>query len=80
MPHYFFDVDDGSRPMRDDTGHEIDSREHLRCAAIAALADIAKDQLPDGDHSRFLVRVRNVADVYVFEASLTLDARWLDEA
>jgi hypothetical protein len=80
MPRYFFDVDDGEGAFRDTTGTSIKSLEAVRAEAIALLPNIARDELPDGrDDRRFAVRVRDRQGHYIFEASLTLAARWLKD-
>jgi hypothetical protein len=58
-------------------GVEIDDMQLVRDEAIGALPDMAQAELPDGDHHIFSVRVRDEKDVVIFEATLTLDARWL---
>jgi len=79
MPRYFFDVDDGIGATRDDTGTDLKSLNDVRAEAIWLLPSIARDELPDGDSRRFAVKVRDKQGRYVFEASLTLVARWLSE-
>jgi hypothetical protein len=78
MTHYFFDVDDGISATRDKVGTELNSLKELRAEAISLLPNIARDELPDGDDRCFAVRVRDGAGRYIFEASFTLSARWLD--
>ncbi len=77
MTRYFFDIDDGERATRDSEGQEFDSREKVRAAAVSALPDIARDELPDGDRREFKVSVRDEAGLYVFRATLALRAEWL---
>jgi hypothetical protein len=79
MPKYFFDIHDGEHATVDNAGIDCADRKQVRSEAIQALPDIARDILPDGDNHSFSVRVRDDAGRYVFEASLTLIARWLDE-
>lgn len=79
MPHYYFDTQDGERFTSDDVGLECASREALRDAAISALPDMARDSLPNGDRQDFIVKVRDDGGRYVFQATLSLIAEWLDE-
>jgi len=75
---YFFDIDDDRRLIRDRDGHEFQTRQEVRNAAIVALPDIARDELPDGDRRVFTVKVRDGTGKFVFEATLSLIATWLD--
>jgi hypothetical protein len=49
----------------------------MRYAAVDALPDIARDELPDGDNRTMTVKVRDLAGKYLLEASLTVNVRWL---
>lgn len=77
---FYFDIGDGDDLMIDNEGSDLKSREHARREAIALLPDIARDELPDGDHHTFSVSVRNQEGKVIFEASLTLAAGWVDHA
>ncbi len=60
MPRYYFDTDDGNRFRRDVIGQDLDGPETARRAALEALADLARDALPeDGDKRLMIVRVRD---------------------
>lgn len=48
-----------------------------RAAAIAALPDIARDVLPDGDRRDFVSSVRDEAGEVIFTATLSLVAQWV---
>jgi len=52
MPLYFFDVTDTGRTSHDNRGMELPSLIEARREALRALADIAKDELPNGDYIR----------------------------
>ena len=80
MPRYFFDTYDAGQLQMDDQGIDCDTRQDLRENAINSLPEIAREELPDGDHHVFVVKVRDLRGSTVFEASLTLEARWLDES
>ena len=76
MPHYFFDTNDGDMLDEDDVGLEFPDPESARRAAIAALPDMARDRLPDGDRRNFSVRVRDEAGTVLYAASLSLVGEW----
>jgi len=79
MPRYFFDVFDGEKLVRDETGIELAGLEEVRIAAIDALPDIARDELPDGDQRQFWVQARDEENRVVFKASLDFKAEWAVE-
>jgi hypothetical protein len=79
MARYFFDIYDNEQVTSDTKGLECASRQEVREAAISVLPAIARDELPDGNRHSFRVRVRDHGDRPVFQASLTLEAGWLDE-
>lgn len=80
MPRYFFDVFDGEKLIRDEIGIELAGLENVRIAAIDALPDIARDELPDGDQRVFSVQARDEENRVVFKASLDFKAEWGDHA
>jgi Domain of unknown function (DUF6894) len=79
MPRYFFDVDDGGDAQRDEVGTDLGSLDEVRAEAISLLPNIARDEVPDGDNQTFAVLVRDDSGRPIFEASLVLSARWLNE-
>ena len=78
MPLYFFDFNDDDRPASapDTLGTELPSLEAVPDEAVAVLANIAKDRLPDGSHRVFSASVRNEKGLVIFTASLTLQSGW----
>lgn len=80
MRRYFFDIDDGTGLLADLEGVECDGLDDVRFKAIDVLPDVAREELPDGDDHRFLVRVRDAGGRPVLVATLTLETRWLDVA
>jgi hypothetical protein len=79
MPLYFFDFndDDELAPRAPDTmGTDLPSLASVPGEAVAVLANIAKDRLPDGDHRVFSASVRNEEGRVIFTASLTLKSGW----
>lgn len=77
MRRYYFDFKDGETLSVDDTGVECSSLEDARFQAIDALPEIAREQLPDGDHRTFEVTVRDDQGRSVLRGALTLDVQWL---
>ena len=78
MALYFFDIDDGEEFTRDMFGVECMSREDVSRQATGGLAEVAQEEIPDGNQRLFRVRVRNEEGQYVFEASLDLRSKWID--
>lgn len=77
MPIFTFIIRDSAAPARDPIQVELDSREHAREEAIATLAGLAKDVLPNGDQHDFSARVMDEAGTSIFEAQLSLRGHWL---
>lgn len=73
MPRYHFDVTDTGRLTRDEEGLELPNLQEARKEAVAALADMAKDELPDGDHREFVVEVRHGRPEPILRATLSLN-------
>ena len=78
MALYFFDIDDGEEFTRDMFGVECASREDVHRQATGGLAEVARDEIPNGSQRLFWVRVRNEEGHYVFEAALALWSKWID--
>jgi hypothetical protein len=79
MPLYFFDFNDDDElgPRAPDmVGTDLPNLASVPGEAVAVLANIAKDRLPDGNHRVFSVSVRNEEDLVMFTASLTLKSGW----
>jgi hypothetical protein len=69
MARYYFD-EGAAGP--DQVGLELDGPDQARGEAVKALPDMARDVLPDGDHLRLSVTVRDETGRVFFRASLTL--------
>ena len=76
MPRYFIDTADGDLSMIDNEGLYYPSDEAARKAALDALPDMARDEIPDGDARRFSVAVRSSEGRAIYSAELTLNGRW----
>ena len=79
LPHYYFDIHDGENNNRDREGMELPDREAVRREAISVLPDVAREELPDGNHRDFTCIVRDDRGMVIFVADLALHARWTDE-
>jgi hypothetical protein len=77
MSRYYFDTHDGVEPFRDDVGLDIETLEHVRRAAIEALPDMAREDLPDGEERTFRVSVRDEQGGVIFVAELAFRSGWL---
>jgi hypothetical protein len=80
MPLYFFDFDDDDddrAPSAPDTmGTDLPTLASVPEEAVAVLANIVKDRLPDGSHRVFSASVRNEEGLVIFTATLTLQSGW----
>jgi hypothetical protein len=76
VPKYFFDIDDGEHHSSDSEGTELPDHDAARREAIAVLPDMAREELPDGNHREFSCSVRDTSGKQIFLARLTLHAEW----
>ena len=72
MARFFIDTSDQDHFVRDETGYEFEDVEAAKAAAVDALPDMARDQLPDGDARTFMAVVRGADGRSLMQASLTL--------
>jgi hypothetical protein len=72
MPRFFIDTADEAHFVRDVVGFECDDVEAAKTAAVSALPDMARDELPDGDRRTFLAIVRDAEGRTLVQASLAL--------
>ncbi|WP_201842269.1 DUF6894 family protein [Microvirga zambiensis] len=59
MARYYFDVQTGKPPVRDDEGAEFDSLEVAVQAAARSAAEIGTSRLARGDFSDVIIEVRD---------------------
>ena len=78
MPTFYFDISDGNRRIQDDEGTELSDIHAARNQAICVLPDIARDELPDGNHREFSSVVRDASGKIIFKATLSLAAEWIE--
>ena len=76
MPLFYIDTSDDTsdqnRFVRDEEGLECRDLDAAKARAVAALPDMARDELPDGDTRTFLAIVRDGEGRSLLRASLTL--------
>jgi hypothetical protein len=77
MAIFTFQIEDSKSPSYGPVLVEFDDINQVRDEAIAVLAGLAKDALPDGDAHDFTAIVRDSNGVALFEATLSLRSRWL---
>lgn len=77
MPRFYFDVFDGTRTTTDQDGIVVADIGEVSALAVEALPEIARDQLPNGDHLSFAVTVRTEDGTPIFKATLSLSSEWL---
>jgi hypothetical protein len=69
---YYFDLRDGDRFIKDETGVELDGIEAVRREAMRALRGVVGDALPDGGQRSVVVAARTEDGKPLLMASLTL--------
>ncbi|MEC7760890.1 MAG: hypothetical protein VX874_03130 [Pseudomonadota bacterium] len=78
MTLFYFDINDGDHSMPDRIGTELSNRDEARKEALAVLAPIASESLPDHLTCPVTVTVRDGEKRPIFHASLTLVEDWID--
>ncbi|NKX29530.1 DUF6894 family protein [Tritonibacter mobilis] len=74
---FYFDVKNGTF-SHDDTGTELADRHAARAAALAVLAPIAEQVLPEEEINSVSITVRDSDRKPIFHASLALVEDWID--
>lgn len=78
MPMFYFDLTDGEDETPDLDGTRFTDRDAARDEAMGLLSDMARSELPDGNHRTFTVTVKGDDKAPIFSAELTVVGRWLD--
>ena len=75
MARYYFDVQNGKPPVRDDEGAEFDSLEAAVHAAARSAAEIGTSRLAKGDTTDVVIEVRDEQNqrVCTVTASMRID-------
>ena len=76
MPRFYIDTNDGDFGAKDDEGWMYADAAAARLAALRALPDMARDEIPDSDHREFVVNVRDATGEHIYSATLTLSGHW----
>jgi hypothetical protein len=79
VPNFRFYIEDSAEIASNPIDVDLANATEARTESIKLLAAIAHDVLPDGNRHDFAVRVNDASDVPLFEATLSLRARWLTE-
>ncbi|MCI0752750.1 DUF6894 family protein [Teichococcus vastitatis] len=77
MPLYFFDIFDGTQLLRDEEGSDLPDLKAARDDAVALLPDLIKSRLPEDEHRRLVVTVRDESGAAILQASLSLDVTFI---
>ncbi len=77
MPRYFIDTNDDDVFVEDDEGQDLPDAQAAREAAQAALPDMARDKMPDGEGRTYFACVRDEAGAVIYKATLTLVGEWM---
>jgi hypothetical protein len=73
MAIHYFDVDDNGSVFHDDEGTDCPDGESVKKEAILALVEMIKGTLPDGDHHKLSIIVRNEWGEVVVQVALKFD-------
>lgn len=76
MPRYFIDTNNDGTFVEDDEGQDLPDAEAARKVALAALPDMAREKMPDGDRRTFWASVRDETRRVIYKATLTLRGDW----
>ncbi len=79
MPKYQFTTDDGEHVDRSEEVVDLPSDDAAADEAQRALADMAKEQLPDGSHIEFHAQVEDGEGNDVYRASLKFRGETAEE-
>ncbi len=80
MPHFYIDTSDQERFNRDQEGYQFESVEAAKNAAVDALPDMARDELPDGDSRTFTAIVRDARGQTLVQATMSFAVTWMTAA
>jgi hypothetical protein len=73
MAIYYFDVEDNGTVFPDDEGTECREFKDVKKEATLALVEIIRESLPDGDHHRLAIKVRDDARTLILQVALNFD-------
>lgn len=73
MALFYFDVNDNGHDFPDDQGTDCRDFDHVKEEAIRSLVELIGESLPDGDHHKLKIRVRDDGGHIVLQAVLNFD-------
>ncbi|RXT55341.1 hypothetical protein B6S44_09490 [Bosea sp. Tri-44] len=76
MAHYLFDLISGEKHNVDVEGVELPDDDAARVVALQSLADLARQDIPQGGDSSICILVRR-GPVPIYSATMTLSEQWL---
>jgi hypothetical protein len=76
VARYYFDVQNGKPPIRDDEGAEFDSLDAAVQAAARSAAEIGTSRLAKGDTSDVVIEVRDEGGQRVFTVTASMKIDW----
>ncbi len=79
MPRFYIDTSDQERFLRDEEGFEFMDVEAAKNAAVDALPDMARDELPDGDNRTFIAVVRDDQGQILLQATMSFGVTWMTD-
>jgi hypothetical protein len=76
MARYTITTDDDDMLVEGDFSEGLTCPKAARLAALAALPDMARDKIPDGDCRTFKTAVRDENGQEIYSATMTLAGAW----
>jgi len=76
LPHFYFDTEGSGEDSRDERGIDLPDESSAANAAILALIDMIRDELPNGRSLDLMISVRDCDGQPVFRASMGYEALW----
>jgi hypothetical protein len=74
MPVYYFDIDDSGRDIPDTEGTELGDLTQARTEALRMLGEVAKNELPKSDRTRFAIAICSESGKPLLTVSLSVRA------
>ena len=75
MERFYFDLYNSENQIEEE-GQLFPSRERAGAEALRILHDVARDEMPEGEHRQITVKMLNENREQIFEASLTMASLW----
>ncbi|MES0139277.1 hypothetical protein NKJ88_30700 [Mesorhizobium sp. M0016] len=73
MALYYFDLDENGLVYHDDQGTHCSAFDQVKEEAVRTLVEMIKESLPDGDHHRLTIKVRDDGGGVVLQVSLNFE-------